>query len=104
MGKQKLSRLLINSILAAALLSALGSEALAGAPPRNLNRGSVSDGAKTLKPVPGPMAGEPDFPSGGSLPPKDGTYPTGGAQQSTWAMRVYWSIQVMLHYLPKRIP
>ena len=93
-------RLLSTWILAAALLSALGGEAIASAGPRTWGRPSLSTSDQAVKPLPRPMAGEPDTPDKGPVPstllPGDANLP--------WAQRIRYAMRVMLYYLPKRLP
>jgi len=93
-------RLLSTWILAAALLSALGGEAIASAGLRTWGRPSVSTRAQSLKPLPRPMSGEPDYPTAPlpsvSTTPGDATLP--------WVLRIHYALRVTLNYLPKRLP
>jgi len=97
--KRKSIRLLGTWILAVALLSAIGAEASARSGPRTWGRQSVTTRSQSLKPLPRPMNGEPDVPQNpvpGSLIPGDTNLP--------WALRIRYSVQVVLNYMPKRLP
>ena len=73
MTNQKRSRLLITLVLAAAMLTAIGSEAFAAGGMRSLfNRTSLTS-SMSSRPGIRPMAGEPDVPQNGApLPLKVG--------------------------------
>ena len=97
--KRKSIRLLGTWILAVALLSAIGAEASARSGPRTWGRQSITTRSQSLKPLPRPMSGEPDTPQNpvpGSLIPGDTNLP--------WALRIRYSVQVVLNYMPKRLP
>ena len=94
-------RLLSTWILAAALLSALGGEAIASAGPRTWGRPSLSTRSQSVKPLPRPMSGEPDSP-GTPLPPT--SLIPGGDTYHPWALRIRYSVGVVLNYMPKRLP
>ena len=98
MTKPKSIRLLIAWVLAAALVTAFGSDAFASSQRSFLNRPSV--GATALKPFIGPRAGEPDVPQGSPAPLKPVATPQGGAPLSTWVLRVQWTIRVVLMRVP----
>ena len=95
MMKPKSIRLLIAWVLAAALVTAFGSDAFASSKRSFLNRPSV--GATALKPFLGPRIGEPDVPTG---LPKPVVTPQSGAPLSTWVLRVQWTIRVVLMRVP----
>lgn len=97
----KSTRVLIPLVLAAVMCTALGSEALAAA--RTRSTYVPTSRTRALKPLPGPLTGEPDTGGSSPAPPKDGPYPT-GAQLSTWVLRVQWSVRLWLEQLPKRYP
>ena len=102
MMNRKSIRVLITLVLALAILSAFGTRARAAVRGgRSVSIATSSSGAP--KPPIGPMAGEPDFPNGGPLPPKTGSYPTGG-NGSDWALRVQWLVRTWLGSVPKRFP
>jgi hypothetical protein len=95
------SRLLITWVLAAAILALSGSGAHATGAMRS-KFGRTSPSSVSLKTWERPKAGEPDI--GGTnlpVPPK-----VGGAgmslRNSDWALRIYWSMRVMLNQLPRR--
>jgi len=97
--KRKSIRLLGTWILAVALLSAIGAEASARSGPRSWGRQSLTTRSQSLKPLPRPMNGEPDVPQNpapGSLIPGDTNLP--------WALRIRYSMRVVLNYMPKRLP
>jgi hypothetical protein len=97
--KRKSIRLLGTWILAVALLSAIGAEASARSGPRTWGRQSTTTRSQSLKPMPRPMSGEPDVPQNpvpGSLIPGDTNLP--------WALRIRYSLGVLLNYMPKRLP
>ena len=101
MMSRKSIRILVTLVLATAMLSAFRVEArAAGQGGRSLSVATIA--SRTPKPGVGPMNGEPDWPNGGPLPRKDGTYPTGGKNGATWALRVQWMIRIWLGNLPKR--
>jgi len=104
MNNGKSIRLLISWILAAAVVTALGTDALASkyVPPS----GSTSVTASSLKPPIRPFSGEPDQTDHGPLPPKviPTLTSTGGSNFSVWALRNVWAIRVVLVSLPNRIP
>ena len=91
MVNRKSFRLLTAWVLAAALLTALGSDALAatgskvwGRRSAGLGVSTTSSGSQARKPGLRPMAGEPDQPAGSpQTSTKDGTSPTGG-QLPNW--------------------
>jgi hypothetical protein len=90
-------------VLAAAICSALGSEArAAGWGPRSFSVATI--GSTTPKPTQGPFTGEPDSGPNGPLPPKTGSYPTGGGVLSSWALRVHMLMRFWLGTVPKRFP
>jgi hypothetical protein len=99
--KRKSIRLLGTWILAVAVLSAIGAEASARSGPRTWGRQSVTTRSQSLKPLPRPLNGEPDVPQNPvpgslSLIPGDTNLP--------WALRIRYSAQVVLNYMPKRLP
>jgi hypothetical protein len=97
--KRKSIRLLGTWILAVALLSAIGAEASARSGPRTWGRQSISTRSQSLRPLPRPMSGEPDVPQNpvpGTLIPGDTNLP--------WALRIRYSMRVVLNYMPKRLP
>jgi len=100
MVKRPSIRLLSTWILAAALLSAIGAEASASAGQRTWGRPSMSSRDQSLKPMPRPMNGEPDYPNLPAPPvltaPGDASLP--------WALRIRLSMRVLLYYMPKRLP
>ena len=99
MMNRKSVRVLITFVLAAALCSAIGTEARASRLDlRSFSTASV--GSKAPRPGTGPMMGEPDVPNG-QLPPKTGFTPT-GRQQAGWALRVHWLVRTWLGTVPKR--
>lgn len=103
MMNRKSTRILITMVLAAAICSALGSEAHAAWDARGLNPATLSSHAP--KPALRPFSGEPD--AGGAtapLPPKAGNYPTSGQQMTTWTQRVQWMVRIWLGSVPKRFP
>jgi hypothetical protein len=102
MKNRQISGVLVTLVVAAALLAALGAEARAGGVDDRFNQ-SYSH-SKLLKPSATPMAGEPDSPNSGPLPPKVGPYPTGGATLSNWALRFHWSLRLLLLQLSSRLP
>ncbi len=103
MKNRKSSTLLIALVLAAATLTALGSEAFAAGGMRGMfDRTTV--GSSGFKPAVNPMVGEPEVPAGSPLPPKVGNAPMSGHQLSYWALRFHWSIRVVLNQLPRRFP
>ena len=78
MMNRSLIRTLITVLLVTAIGVAFGSEAFAATQSKRMTRpASTLVGGNMSKPGVGPMAGEPDSPNGGPLPPKDGAYPTG---------------------------
>ena len=92
MRNQHRTRRLITVMLSAALSVALGSEAYAARGP--LLRKQTAPSTVTSKPGTGPMVGEPDSGNNGPLPPKDGSYPTGGTM--TASARLHAMIQAWL--------
>jgi len=95
-------RLLISWILAAAVVTALGTDALASkyVPPS----GSTSVTASSLKPPIRPFSGEPDVPQGGPQPVKLAPTLTSGSSLGVWTLRNVWAIRVLLVSMPNRIP
>src|SRR5437867_2052490 len=102
MTKRKRIRVLINLVLAAAFVTALGAQARAAAVGGRSVAIATTLASSAPKPGAGAMSGEPDFPNGKPLPPKDGAYPTGG-KGSSWTMRVQWLVRTWLGSTPKRI-
>lgn len=101
MMNRKSTRVLISLVLAAAICTAIGTEAHAARlDSRSFSTATI--GSKAPRPGTGPMMGEPDVPNG-QLPPKTGFTPTGG-QQSSWALRVHWLVRTWLGTVPKRFP
>ena len=99
--KRKSIRLLGTWILAVAVLSAIGAEASARSGPRSWGRQSITTRSQSLKPLPRRTNGEPDVPQNPvpgslSLIPGDTSLP--------WALRIRYSVQVVLNYMPKRLP
>ncbi len=105
MMNQKRSRLLITLVLAAAMVTAIGSEAFAAGGMRSLSdRTSLTSGMSS-RPGIRPMTGEPDVPQNGTpLPPKVGNASMGVGQLSPWLLRFQWSVRVLLNQLPRRLP
>jgi hypothetical protein len=104
MMNRKGIRILITLVLAAAICSALGSEAHAAKwGTRNLTT-RVTFGSKAPRRTQGPYSGEPDAP-GAQIPApvRTGASPT-AVQSSDWAARVQWMIRTMLETVPKRFP
>ncbi|HEY6196362.1 MAG TPA: hypothetical protein VI504_15125 [Candidatus Eisenbacteria bacterium] len=108
MMNRKSCRVLITLVLAAAIFSAIGTEARAASGASAPSPGATSNSSTLIKPTPGPLSGEPDVPQGGVAPPKTGTYPTGGGLSVTtttnWALRVQWMVRTWLEIVPKRFP
>lgn len=103
MMNRKSTRILITLVLAAAICSALGSEAHAAWNTRSLTT-RVTLSSQAPKPVFRPYSGEPDGGAGGApQPPKAGSYPTTG-QLATWTQRIQWMIRIWLGTVPKRFP
>jgi len=99
MTNRKRSRLLTTLVLAAAMLMAIGSAALAASGARSmLNRSTTSSTA--TKPNLLPMAGEPDTPQRVPDPPKI-VAPSSSGQSIDWVLRIQWSLRVLLNQLPK---
>ncbi len=103
MKNRKSSRLLITLVLAAAMLTALGSEAFASGGMRGKFDRTTS-GSEAFKPGVSPLAGEPEVPQGAPLPPKVGNSAMSVRALSYWSLRFQWSIRVMLTQLPRRFP
>jgi hypothetical protein len=84
---------------------ALGSEARASSSvfPSQATLGTWTAG-KAPKPGATPGIGEPDSPSQGPLPPKDGPYATGRSGWADWTLRFQWLLRTLLMQLPKRLP
>ncbi len=88
MKNRSITRALITLVLVTAIGVAFGSEAYAATKWSRMSRPTPTTSVGTTsKPGVGPMVGEPDIPATGPLPPKDGTYPTGGGM-SAWYMRL----------------
>jgi len=102
---RKSCRVLITLVLAAAIFSAIGTEARAASGASGPTPGATSNSSTLIKPTPGPLSGDPDVPQGGPAPPKTGTYPTSGASLVTSvALRVQWLVRTWLELMPKRFP
>lgn len=104
MMNRKGIRILITLVLAAAICSALGSEAHAARWATRSSLHRVTFGSNAPRRTQGPYSGEPD--ASGTLipaPPKTGASPT-AVRPSDWAARVQWMIRTMLETLPKRFP
>lgn len=101
MMNRKSTRILVTLVLAAAISTALGSEAHAAWNTRSLTT-RVTVSSQAPKPVFRPFSGEPDA-GGAPQPPKAGTYPTAG-QLTTWTQRIQWMIRFWLETVPKRFP
>ena len=105
MMNRKSCRVLITLVLAAAIFSAIGTEARAAGGVSRPSQGATSYSSTLIKPTPGPLSGDPDVPQGGPAPPKTGTYPTGGGPLVTnVALRVQWLVRTWLELVPKRFP
>jgi hypothetical protein len=102
MMNRKMTRVLISIVLAAAIGTAIGTQAHA-APLGSRVFSSVSVGSKASKPGTGPMMGEPDVGNQGPLPPKTGLNPMLG-QSSGWAARIQWLFQTWFQTVSKRFP
>lgn len=104
MMNRKSLRVLITIVLAAAVFTAIGSEALAAGKASRPTGATMLSASQLSKPGTGPMAGEPDVPgNGGPLPPKTGSYPTGG-QISPMLLQVQWLIRTWFSNVPIRFP
>ena len=104
MMNRKSCRVLITLVLAAAICSAIGTEARAAGTVSRPTQSATSS-STLVKPTPGPLSGDPDVPQGGPAPPKTGTYPTGGGLVVTnVALRVQWLVRTWLELVPKRFP
>ena len=100
MTNQKRSRLLTTMVLAAAMFTAIGSEALAAGSVRSmLGRPSTSSAA--VRPDLRPMAGEPDVPNRTPDPPKVIAPQNPAGQSTSWVLRIQWSFRVLLNQLPR---
>lgn len=100
MTNRKSYGVFIALVLATALCLGIGTQARAdGELGRHRPTAAVSNAPK---PMPGPYAGEPDFPNGGPLPPKAGSYPTGGGSLMSWWTRIQVAMWTWLAH--KRIP
>lgn len=103
---RKNTRLLISIALTLTVGMAIGVEAQAATRRASFGvPGAYQSGGNLSAPKPGasPMIGEPDVPPGVPLPPKDGTYPTGGGGFSYWLQRVIdmlWSWTKVPNRLP----
>jgi hypothetical protein len=103
MMNRKSIRILITLVLAAAICSALGSEAHAAAWGSRSISARATFGSKVSKPTLHRFQGEPD--AGGNqvpLPPK--TDPTSGAQLPNWAQRALWLVRIGVETVSKRSP
>jgi len=96
MMNRKLVHIFTTLTLAAFLTVTVGSEVHAARLSVFKKTSTSSVGAP--KPSSGPLAGEPDT-GGGTPPPKDGLYPTGGAQLPKWAQRVSPVIRMWMRIL-----
>lgn len=92
MMNRKGTRVLITTILAAALLIALGVEAHAAR--GSLQKKQTTTSISAPKPGVAPLAGEPDYPNGSPQPPKFASIPVGAP--SNWAMRIQIMVQAWL--------
>ena len=105
MMNRKSCRVLITLVLAAAICLAIGTEARAGGQDSRSTQNATTANSTLIKPTPGPLSGDPDVPQGGPVPPKTGTYPTGGGPLVTSvALRVQWLVRTWLELVPKRFP
>lgn len=96
MMNRKLVHLFTTLTLAAVLTVSVGSEVHAAR--LSVFKRTATSSVSAPKPTAGPLAGEPDTGNQGPLPPKDGTYPTGG-QLSAWAQRVSPVIRMWMRIL-----
>jgi hypothetical protein len=103
MMNRKSIRILTTLVLAAAIVTAFGAEARAAS---NGGRSTpvTTVASRALKPGAGPMTGEPDWPNGSPLPPKDGAYPTGGkGRPDMWALRYRQLVRIWLGSVPRHL-
>jgi hypothetical protein len=95
MTNRNLVRLLTTITIAAVLTVSVGTQVHAAR--RSVFKKTVSSSIGTSKPLSGPLAGEPDT-GAGSLPPKEGLYPT-GAQLPSWAERISPVVRMWMRIL-----
>jgi len=102
MMNRKGTRILFSTVLAAALVIALGAEAHAARGSLLKQRATTS--SSVLKPGSNPSAGDPDYPNTGPMViPKLAAISVGG--QTGWALRIQIMVQAWLaQHTIRRLP